>query len=110
MDSSPAHIPAILKASDTINLVAIYSRSASSVETLVTSGALDSLSSEARDKIAQYSGEEGLEKLLKRDDVHAVIVALPISKQPEIIRKSLQAGKHVLSEVSAALFFFGISA
>ncbi|GHJ89042.1 hypothetical protein NliqN6_5444 [Naganishia liquefaciens] len=96
--ATEAHIPAILKASDTINLVAIYSRSASSVETLVTSRALDSLSSEARDKIAQYSGEEGLEELLKRDDVHAVIVALPISKQPEIIRKSLQAGKHVLSE------------
>jgi predicted dehydrogenase len=95
-----AHIPAILKASDTISLVAIYSRSASSVEKLVSSDALESLSSEARSNIAQYSGDDGLQELLKRDDVHAVVVALPISKQPEIILQSLKAGKHVLSEVS----------
>lgn len=97
-----AHIPAILNASDTISLAAIYSRSASSVEKLVNSGALDALDADARANIAQYSGEQGLTELLKRDDVHAVIVALPISKQPEVIFKSLQAGKHVLSEVSPA--------
>ena len=82
--------------------MAIYSRSASSVEKLVNSGALDALDPDARANIAQYSGEEGLTELLKRDDVHAVIVALPISKQPEVILKSLKAGKHVLSEVGPA--------
>ncbi|KAJ9091460.1 hypothetical protein QFC19_009104 [Naganishia cerealis] len=92
------HVPAILKASSTISLVAIYSRSPSSVEKLVSSDALSSLSQDARDNIKQYSGDNGLQELLKRDDIHAVVVALPISKQPEIILQCLKAGKHVLSE------------
>lgn len=41
--------------------------------------------------------------MLKREDVQAVIVALPISSQPEIIEKAWKAGKHVLSEVRAVL-------
>ncbi|KAJ9112066.1 hypothetical protein QFC22_006362 [Naganishia vaughanmartiniae] len=93
-----AHVPAILKASDTISLVAIYSRSASSIEKLVASDELSSLSQDARSNIKQYSGDNGLEELLKRDDIHAVIVAMPISKQPEVILQCLKAGKHVLSE------------
>lgn len=36
--------------------------------------------------------------LLLRDDIDAVIVALPITKQPEYIEAALAAGKHVLSE------------
>ena len=35
---------------------------------------------------------------MARDDIHAVIIALPIPKQPEIVEKALKAGKHVLSE------------
>lgn len=35
---------------------------------------------------------------MSRDDLDAVIVALPIVIQPNIIRQALEAGKHVLSE------------
>lgn len=36
--------------------------------------------------------------LLLRDDIQAVIIALPILSQPEYIEAALLAGKHVLSE------------
>jgi hypothetical protein len=49
-------------------------------------------------KLDVYHGDDGLDELLKRDDIHAVIIALPIPKQPEIVEKALRAGKHVLSE------------
>lgn len=44
-------------------------------------------------------GESGdLKALLARPDVDAVIVALPITVQPDVIRSALSHGKHVLSE------------
>mmetsp|Transcript_8348 Transcript_8348/g.25088 ORF Transcript_8348/g.25088 Transcript_8348/m.25088 type:complete len:360 (+) Transcript_8348:138-1217(+) len=43
-------------------------------------------------------GDEALEQVLSRDDVDAVVIALPIYLQPEIVLKALHAGKHVLSE------------
>lgn len=39
-----------------------------------------------------------MENLLDRDDIDAVIIALPITIQPDIIKKAIAAGKHVLSE------------
>lgn len=49
------------------------------------------------------SGEgRGLDYLLARSDIKAVIIALPIKNQPEYIRKCLLAGKHVLSEKPVA--------
>jgi predicted dehydrogenase len=39
---------------------------------------------------------------LSRNDIGAVIVALPITSQPEIIEKAIAAGKHVLSEKPVA--------
>jgi predicted dehydrogenase len=36
--------------------------------------------------------------LLKRDDIKAVVVVLPILVQPDIVRRCLAAGKHVLCE------------
>ena len=48
-------------------------------------------------------GEHGdLKALLARPDVDAVIVALPITVQPEVIRSALSYGKHVLSEKPVA--------
>ncbi|KAG8904899.1 hypothetical protein FRC01_008556, partial [Tulasnella sp. 417] len=41
---------------------------------------------------------EGLNELLARSDIQAVIVALPLGQQPDIVIKALKAGKHVLSE------------
>ena len=43
-------------------------------------------------------GDRNLEALLARQDVQAVIIALPIMVQPEVIRICLVHGKHVLSE------------
>ena len=43
-----------------------------------------------------------LDALLARSDIDAVIIALPITVQPSIVRKSLAAGKHVLSEKPVA--------
>ena len=45
---------------------------------------------------------KGLEDLLSRSDIHAVIIALPIKNQPEYIRRALKAAKHVLSEKPVA--------
>ena len=36
--------------------------------------------------------------LLRREDIDAIIICLPILLQPELIKKALSAGKHVLSE------------
>ncbi|KAF2667009.1 NAD(P)-binding protein [Microthyrium microscopicum] len=84
------HLPAIKAGSD-LKLVAIYSRSLKSAKSL-----------EAGDDVDLYSDDSGagkrLDDLLARSDVHGVVIALPILVQPEIIRKALKAGKHVLSE------------
>jgi predicted dehydrogenase len=44
----------------------------------------------------------GLDALLARSDITSVIVVLPITRQPEIILKALEAGKHVISEKPVA--------
>ena len=44
------------------------------------------------------SSSNTLDALLAREDIHAVVIALPITSQPEYIKKALSAGKHVLSE------------
>lgn len=72
-----------------LTLKAIYSRSLKSAQKLGVS-------------VDLYSDDSGTGKtyhdLLLRDDVHAVILALPILSQPEYIEAALVAGKHVLSE------------
>lgn len=88
----PAHVPAIKAASDIIDFKAVYSRSSRTA----TSFSLDK--SVVDFNLDVYHGDDGLSQLLKRDDIHAVIIALPIPKQPEIVELALKAGKHVLSE------------
>jgi aryl-alcohol dehydrogenase-like predicted oxidoreductase len=46
--------------------------------------------------------ETALAALLARDDVKAVIILLPITVQPDVVRAALKAGKHVLSEKPVA--------
>lgn len=77
-----------------ITLKGIYSRSEASATKLASADILKS------EKLDVYHGEDGLTALLERPDIGAVIMALPISKQPEYIIRCLKAGKHVLSEVS----------
>jgi predicted dehydrogenase len=80
--------PAV-KATSQLNLKAIYSRSLKSAKALNVS-------------VDLYSDDAGAGKtyhdLLLRSDIDAVIIALPITSQPEYIEAALAAGKHVLSE------------
>jgi predicted dehydrogenase len=86
------HLPAILD-SPSLRLKAIYSRTSASVSSV-------SIESEGH-FIERYSDDtpgSDLAALLARPDIAAVIIALPITVQPAIIRQCLAAGKHVLSE------------
>ncbi|KAL9113999.1 MAG: hypothetical protein Q9187_007529 [Circinaria calcarea] len=48
---------------------------------------------------SEDSGDgHGFADLIKRSDIEAVVIALPIINQPAYIRQALTAGKHVLSE------------
>lgn len=76
-----------------VSLKAIYSRSVKSAE------AAAALTGSAPDLYAEDAGAgRALADLLARDDVSAVIIALPIPSQPEFVRAALAAGKHVLAE------------
>ncbi|KAF3762111.1 NAD(P)-binding protein [Cryphonectria parasitica EP155] len=87
------HLPAI-QACDVFDLKAVYSRSQASAQ---------AVASEAKSPVdIYYDSPEmqgvSLEDLLQRKDISAVIVCLPIIIQPDVIRKAIEAGKHVLSE------------
>lgn len=79
-----------------LELKAIFSRSLESATALV-SGAQQNIQ-----HVDLYSEDAGPSKLfadlLRRDDIQAVIIALPIVSQPAYIKEALAAGKHVLSE------------
>ncbi|KAI9882257.1 MAG: hypothetical protein M1823_005995 [Watsoniomyces obsoletus] len=85
------HLPAIQKTPH-LTLRAVYSRSLKSAEALAA----------GTPEIDLYSEDAGEGKtyadLLKRDDIHAVIIALPIVAQPQYIEAAINATKHVLSE------------
>ncbi|PYH89597.1 oxidoreductase family, NAD-binding Rossmann fold protein [Aspergillus ellipticus CBS 707.79] len=87
-----AHLPGI-EASPNIELKAVYSRSLKSASAIATELPLS--------RYADDAGE-GLQQLLERPDIQAVIIALPITKQAHYIRAALAAGKHVLSEKPTA--------
>ncbi|KAG8851646.1 hypothetical protein FRB96_009142 [Tulasnella sp. 330] len=93
-----AHLPAIaaLSESHLVNLRAVYSRSQSSASNFAE---LAKRTLDTSSQIGVYSDDDsGLDDLLARNDIHAVIIALPILQQPEVIGRALKAGKHVLSE------------
>jgi predicted dehydrogenase len=83
------HLPAI-RAAGTYEIKAVYSRSKKSAEALITDGSVDVYSDDS-------GPGKGLEDLLERKDIQAVDVVLPITHQPEVIKKALKAGKHVVS-------------
>ncbi|TKA41256.1 hypothetical protein B0A54_06158 [Friedmanniomyces endolithicus] len=84
------HLPAVRASSD-LDLKAIYSRSLKSAQA-VTAETLPHLDLYSEDSA------KGYQDLLSRDDVQAVIIALPIMNQPEFIKRALEKGKHVLAE------------
>ncbi|KAK0744524.1 hypothetical protein B0T21DRAFT_380763 [Apiosordaria backusii] len=95
------HLPAILASPDLLSLKAVYSRSQTSATALA-----DSLPANTPkpDIYFDSPSEPGrsLADLLKREDILAVDVALPILAQAEVIKDALKAGKHVLSEKPVA--------
>ncbi|KAJ5664921.1 NAD-binding Rossmann fold oxidoreductase [Penicillium maclennaniae] len=97
-----AHLPALLKLQ--ANLLAVYSRSAQSAQSVLTvADELGATSSNIDIYADELDSEgKGLAALLQRSDIGAVIVALPILVQPDVVRKCLAAGKHVLCEKPVA--------
>lgn len=83
-------------------LRAVYSRSEKSAHELADAAVSTLNLNEAPAIYHDGDKSTGLDALLARPDITAVIVALPITVQPEIVLKSLAAGKHVLSEKPVA--------
>lgn len=87
------HLPAV-QATPLLSLKAIYSRSKASADQLAKSAAQPLRTYYDSPTTSNHS----LDHLLARQDIHAVIIALPICVQPTVIIKAIEAGKHVLSE------------
>ncbi|KAI0089447.1 oxidoreductase family protein [Irpex rosettiformis] len=99
-----AHLPAVaaLHSNGTVELIAIYSRSEASAADLANA-AKDKLNlSNPPEIYFDAAPNNNLDALLAKPDIDGVIVALPITVQPSIVRKALAAGKHVLSEKPVA--------
>lgn len=85
-----AHLPALLNLQEKYAITAVWSRTVESATRLAgmvegTTGVSPRVESE-------------LAALLARDDIDAVDIVLPIDSQPNVVRKALAAGKHVISE------------
>ncbi|KZT59962.1 NAD(P)-binding protein [Calocera cornea HHB12733] len=92
-----AHLPALQELGTAhAQILAIYSRSEASAAASVQVCSNFGLGTPAVYHDADPAAN--LQALLKREDVKAVIVALPITKQGEVVLECLKAGKHVLSE------------
>lgn len=97
------HLPAILS-DPNASLLAIYSRSAKTATSLPQDPTLPTPLPPTVSLYADHNPAAdpaiagNLDALLARKDIHAVVVALPILAQPDVIRRALLAGKHVLSE------------
>ena len=82
-------MPAIEK-SGLYDIKAVYSQSKKSAEALIRNGSVDI-----------YSNDSGpgksLDDLLARKDIQAVDIVLPITHQATVVKKALEAGKHVVS-------------
>lgn len=82
--------------SNKANIKAVYSRSASTASALVAEAKKIGVAN--IDLYADDVSGHSLDDLLKRTDIEAVVIVLPILVQPDIVRRSLAAGKHVLCE------------
>jgi predicted dehydrogenase len=89
------YFPAV-KANSNYALKAVYSRSEQSATKFGDEASTDAYYD------TPETPDKSLNKLLGRSDIDAVIIALPITAQPDIIRAALKAGKHVLSEKPVA--------
>lgn len=97
-----AHLPALAVHGPEKSVVkAVYSRSKSSASSLA-----EQVKQRLGNVPAIYSedgaSEGGVDALLARPDIQAVIIVLPLTQQPDIVLKALAAGKNVLSEKPVA--------
>ncbi|PVG01641.1 NAD(P)-binding protein [Serendipita vermifera] len=102
-----AHLPAIRQLDGIYELKAIYSRSKNTASELAKSAEETLAKGNQGGSPIQIYHDQGdpstnLDALLAREDIQAVIIALPINLQPSIVLKSLAAGKHVISEKPVA--------
>ncbi|PSR73244.1 hypothetical protein PHLCEN_2v10904 [Hermanssonia centrifuga] len=98
-----AHLPAVAALNSGVaELKAIYSRSEKSATELATAAQQSLNLNEPPSVYHDADPNANLDALLARPDIAAVIIALPITIQPSIVRKALAAGKHVLSEKPVA--------
>lgn len=84
------HAPAFRLLNEQYEIAAIYSRTHESAARLAA--AFDH----------QPTVTTDIDDLLKREDIQAFDIALPIDQMPAIIEAALRAGKHVISEKPAA--------
>ncbi|ORY57679.1 hypothetical protein BCR35DRAFT_319434 [Leucosporidium creatinivorum] len=96
-----AHLPALANLKPLGTLQAIYSRSQKSAAALAETAAVQ-LNSEPLEVYFDSPDDQSLDKLLSRSDIDAVIIAVPINSQPDLIRRAWAAGKHVASEKPVA--------
>ena len=81
-----AHLPSLRKLRDRFEIVAVYSRTAATAQTLAT---------EIGPTVQVYTD---LAELLMAPDIDAVDVVLPIPVMPPMVAQALASGKHVISE------------
>lgn len=81
-----SHLPSLLRHSDLFEIVAVYSRTTTTAQTL------------AEQIPYAVDVSTDLDALLERPDIEAVDILLPIAEIPNVIRRALKAGKHLLSE------------
>lgn len=84
------HLPVLQELSDRFAIVAVCSRTPEST------GKMAALLDQPVDQL------HDVDALLARDDIDAVDLALPIGVLPEVVKKALAAGKHVISEKPVA--------
>ncbi|KAI9637349.1 uncharacterized protein MKK02DRAFT_36363 [Dioszegia hungarica] len=92
-----AYLPALLATTSAIKLHTIWSRSSSSTDKLVASAKTLELFKDASE-VKVLNGQDGFDALLATPEVDAIAFVLPITAQPDLIIRALQAGKHVMSE------------
>ncbi len=81
-----AHAPSLLELGDAAQIVAVYSRTRASAETVADAIPYD---------VDIYTD---IAALLANESVEAVDIVLPIPMLPQVVSQALAAGKHVFSE------------
>ena len=91
-----AYIPGLKASSNDTKLHTIWSRSQKSAEKLHAAAKSQSL--QFADEIDLKYGDDGLQAVLDNKQIEGVMIVLPITAQPALVIRCLEAGKHVLSE------------